>query len=95
MTHDCFVSVYRTAPTYRPLGKPIAWILTIARNLCLMKIRERRKFTELPDEDWQTAFEDTRQKDPDDRIVLEACMEKLARRYRRGARAVRRRICGA
>ena len=78
VTHDCFVSVYRTAPSYRPLGKPMAWIITIARNLCRMKLRDRKKYAELPEEDWETVLEDTSRRDPDDRIVLKACMERLS-----------------
>ncbi len=78
VTHDCFVSVYRTAPSYQPLGKPMAWIITIARNLCRMKLRDRKKFADLPDGEWQTDIEDTSRRDPDDAIVLRACMEQLS-----------------
>ena len=37
--HDCYVNLYAAAAGYRSSGKPLAWILTITRNLCLMKLR--------------------------------------------------------
>ena len=36
---DTFVSVMQSAPGYQPSGKPMAWLLTIARNLALMRLR--------------------------------------------------------
>ena len=41
--HDCYVAVWNSAAGYRSQGKPLAWLLTIARNLCLQKLRERKK----------------------------------------------------
>ena len=38
--HDAFIKVYTAAVTYKPMGKPLAWILTIVRNLCYTKMRE-------------------------------------------------------
>jgi len=37
--HDAFIKVYQSAVTYRPMGKPLAWILTIVRNLSYNKMR--------------------------------------------------------
>ena len=37
---SCFVNVWQNAPFYRAKGKPKAWILTITKNLCFMKLRE-------------------------------------------------------
>ena len=34
------VSVMQSAPGYQPSGKPMAWLLTIARNLALMRLRK-------------------------------------------------------
>ena len=39
---DTMLAVYRQAASYRGRGKPMAWILTIARNVCLMQLRRRR-----------------------------------------------------
>ena len=40
---DTFLTIYRKAADYQPHGKPMAWILTIARNLALMKLRAQKK----------------------------------------------------
>lgn len=32
---DCYLHIYSAAGSYRSQGKPMAWILTITRNLCL------------------------------------------------------------
>lgn len=32
VTQDTFVRVWENAPSYRPQGKPMAWLLTIART---------------------------------------------------------------
>ena len=37
--HDAFIKVYTAAVTYKPMGKPLAWILTIVRNLCYTRMR--------------------------------------------------------
>ncbi len=33
ITHDTFVRIWQSAPAYTPQGKPLAWILTVERNL--------------------------------------------------------------
>lgn len=47
---ETYVKIYRAAPNYQPMGKPMAWIFTIVRNLALTKLREKKKPT-LPIED--------------------------------------------
>lgn len=37
--HDAFIKAYTGAVAYKPMGKPLAWILTIVRNLCYSRIR--------------------------------------------------------
>ena len=49
--HDCFVNIFTAAAGYRPHGKPMAWIITIAKNFALMKLRESGRITPTdPDE---------------------------------------------
>lgn len=40
---DTYLKIEANAASYRPQGKPMAWILTIARNLAFMRLRERRR----------------------------------------------------
>lgn len=37
--HDAYLKIYEAADTYQHLGKPMAWILTIVRNLALSRFR--------------------------------------------------------
>ena len=37
--HDAYIKTYTSAVSYKPSGNPMAWILTIVRNLCYNKIR--------------------------------------------------------
>ena len=46
--HDCYLQIYSAAAKYQASGKPMAWILTITRNLCLLKLRERRRMADRP-----------------------------------------------
>ena len=76
--HDCYVTIYTAAEGYRAARKPMAWIMTITRNLCLQKLRERRKLADLPQEDWEPYLESREEITPEDRLVLSACMESLS-----------------
>lgn len=79
---DCYVQVYAAAADYRPAGKPLAWILTITRNLCLQKLREHRRMSDLPEEDWEPYLRSRDEISQDDKIVLEICMRNLSEEER-------------
>ncbi len=40
---DTYVNINRYAKNYNPRNKPLAWILTITRNLCLNKLKSNKK----------------------------------------------------
>lgn len=46
--HDCFVNIFTAAAGYRPHGKPMAWIITIAKNLCFARLRQHNRQEQLP-----------------------------------------------
>lgn len=46
---ETFLSVYNKASDYKPQGKPMAWILTIAKNAALTKLRNANRTDELDD----------------------------------------------
>ena len=76
VTQDTFVRAWENAPSYRPQGKPMAWLLTIARNLSLMKLREKDRTESLPEEDWALPGPDDALT-TEDRTVLSAGMSVL------------------
>ena len=75
---DTYLRVYGAAPGYRSAGKPMAWILTICRNLCLQRLRERSRQAALPQEDWEEYLEGCPGVTPEDRLVIAECMRKLS-----------------
>lgn len=76
--HDCYINIYAAAGTYRSNGKPMAWILTVARNLCLKILRDRQKTTQLDTEDWHSYMDSCSDMTADDKVVLEQCMRLLS-----------------
>lgn len=74
---DCFISAYGGAGGYSSRGKPMAWLLTIARNRCMQKLRERKRTSDIPEEDWERYLESLDRVTPEDKIVLSECMRTL------------------
>lgn len=72
--HDAFIRSYTSAISYRPSGKPMAWLLTIVRNLCYNKIKAGKVCEDISE------YENLAGSDADDsldRIVLEEAMHIL------------------
>ena len=76
--HDCYLSVISSAGSYRSCGKPMAWILTIARNLSFMKLREYQRKGELPAEELEAQLSEKESISPDDKLILSECMYTLS-----------------
>ncbi len=39
---ETYLKIWTSAASYHSQGKPLAWMFTIARNLCYMKFREQK-----------------------------------------------------
>lgn len=39
---ETYLKIWTSAGSYKPQGKPLAWMFTIARNLCYMKFRDQK-----------------------------------------------------
>lgn len=75
--HDLYINIYKSAEKYKSSGKPMAWILTIARNLCLQKLREQAKKEDVPCEDWERALSENQGLSFEDRMIVSKCMKIL------------------
>ena len=75
---DCFINAFGGAAGYSSAGKPMAWLLTITRNLCMQKLRERRRSLDIPEEDWERYIESIDRVTPEDRLVLTEVMRTLS-----------------
>lgn len=76
--HDCFLQIWQAAGSYKRMGKPMAWIMTITKNLCLMKIREYSKAGEEPPEYNEAYFQSNDNMSAEDKAILNECMSKLS-----------------
>jgi RNA polymerase sigma factor (sigma-70 family) len=48
---ETWIKVWTSSPNYRPQGKPLAWIFTIAKNECRMLFRSRKHEADVSFED--------------------------------------------
>lgn len=75
--HDCYISIWQSAHNYSSAGRPMAWILTITRNLCLDKLRMRSRMTDLPDENWEQYLDSRSSISIEDKLLIEFCLDRL------------------
>ena len=75
---DAYLTIHASAGRYEEMGKPMAWILTIVRNLARMRLRQERGGTVPVDEAWDLADPDDRFGRQNDRMLLQAAMECLS-----------------
>ena len=76
--HDTYIKIYSSAHSYKSQGKPMAWILTITRNFCLMKIRQKNKVIEVCFEDLEKSYTINDNIKVEDKIVLNTCLKQLS-----------------
>lgn len=81
---ETYLKIRSAAHLYKKQGKPMAWIFTIAKNLCLMRIRTNGRTIDGPIEDYEGSPELTTSGDfrSEDRIVLQAALDILAEEER-------------
>ena len=75
--HDCFVRIFTYTRSYRSQGKPMAWILTITRHLCMSKLQLRKREPQIYLQDWKEYIDDRSCINQDDKILISYCMESL------------------
>lgn len=77
VTQDTFVRVWDSACQYKPQGSPMGWLLAVARNLALMKLRQGSRQEQLEDEEWDAIPAESPAVTPEDRQVLQQAMAAL------------------
>lgn len=75
---DTYIAVYSAAAGYVPRGKPMAWIMTIAKNLARMRLRAVRKQLDLDEEDWGRYLTSSPNVSTDERMLLQVAMKVLS-----------------
>ncbi len=79
---ETYLAVYRAAEGYRPMGKPMAWLFTVARNAANMQLRKRKDHLS-----FEEAFADcealSQEDATEERLALRAAMELLSEEERK------------
>lgn len=75
---ETYVKIWSAAEGYSSQGKPMAWILTIAKNLATSVLRERNKTAELPEDDRQGCYAESPGLSCEEKMVLTAAMQQLS-----------------
>ena len=83
LTQDVYVQVWNCAEQYRPAGSPMGWLLTVCRNLCLMRLRREKKNAALSEEEWDAIPAQECGLDTDERILLQYALAALSDEERR------------
>lgn len=74
---ETYLKIRGAAHLYRPMGKPIAWIFTITRNLAMSKLRTVGKSCYLNEELLEEDLTFSYVTDRDDKLVLQAALTIL------------------
>ncbi len=74
---DTFLKIKSAAHLYKPQGKPMAWIFTITKNVCLMMIRKNAHIVQLPEKDAQPDLGLDQIENAEDRMTLEKAFTVL------------------
>ena len=77
IAQDAYVRVWESAPSYRPQGSPMAWLLTVARNLARSRLRQSGRQTALDEEAWNAIPAAAPDVSHEDRLVLQDALARL------------------
>lgn len=74
---ETYLKILSAAHLYQPQGKPLAWMFTIARNLCYMHIRKNVKNTETEQKELENMQELSYIEQTEEKLTLKAALQIL------------------
>lgn len=77
LMQDTYIKIKTGAHLYKPQGKPLAWMFTIARNLAYMKLRRESQAVRVDYEDLDNTLDFSEVADHEERLALEAAFTIL------------------
>lgn len=83
ITQDTFVQVWERAGQYRSNGSPMGWLLTVCRNLALMRIRKADRHADLDDSGWDAIPAEEKGLSVEERALLQDALALLDKNERR------------
>ena len=78
VAQDTYLRIRAAAHLYKPMGKPMAWVFTIARNLSISKIRSRKLSDSVQVDDLENDLSFSYVTDSGDKLVLQAAFKILS-----------------
>jgi RNA polymerase sigma-70 factor (ECF subfamily) len=78
VVQDTYLKIRAAAHLYKPMGKPMAWVFTIARNLAISKIRSRSKQDDLSVDDLENDLNFSYVQSSEDRLMLKTALSVLS-----------------
>lgn len=80
--HDCYVSIYSSAQSYCSSGRPLSWILGIARNLSLLRLRQQRRVVNISYDDFEESYDYNQDISIEEKLVIREFMKILSEEER-------------
>ncbi len=77
LMQETYIKIMSSAHLYKPMGKPLAWMFTIAKNLYLSELRKTKREINFETERVEDDLSFSYVKDYEDRIVLETALNIL------------------
>ena len=74
---DTYLKIRAAAHLYKPMGKPMAWVFTIARNLSMSKLRAKKLVDNIQVDDIENDLSFSYVTDYEDKLVLQAVLKIL------------------
>lgn len=82
LIQDTYVKILSSSHLYRPMGKPLAWMFTIAKNLHYSNIKKEKRITVMETGHIAADKRFSYITDIEDRLVLEAVLSRLSEEER-------------
>lgn len=77
LMQETYIKIMSSAHLYKPMGKPLAWMFTISKNLYLSNLRKKNREFNMDSDDMVNDLKFSYVTDHDDRIVLESVKKIL------------------
>lgn len=78
LMQETYLKIMSAAHLYKPMGKPLAWMFTIAKNLYLSKLRKSKREINMDSMEIEADSRFAYITDNEDKIVLEAALDILS-----------------
>ena len=82
LMQETYLKIMSAAHLYKPMGKPLAWMFTIAKNLYLSKIRKEKREINMDSIEMEDDTKFSYVTDRDDKMVLETALNILTEEER-------------